>query len=100
MSSDEEKTSLEKVQDSWTSVDKNGANVPLAMFATAIAGGVGLFKFYKPNSNPTIRFARARIVAQGTLIGVLSCMAIAGLSGSDGKKHRGREDFDLNKRRR
>ena len=33
-----------------------------AMFATAIAGGVGLFKFYKPNSNPTIRFARGIVI--------------------------------------
>mmetsp|Transcript_3564 Transcript_3564/g.7155 ORF Transcript_3564/g.7155 Transcript_3564/m.7155 type:complete len:96 (-) Transcript_3564:323-610(-) len=88
-----------QIQEQWNKLDKNSATVPLAMFGTAVAGGVALFKYYRPQSNPTIRFARARILAQGTLIACLGTMALMGLSGNDGKK-KGRvtENIDLSKR--
>jgi len=72
-----------------------------AMFGTAFAGGLALFKFYRPNSNTTIRFARARILAQGTLIACLSGLAIMGLSGGDGQRKGGHvnDNLDLSKRR-
>mmetsp|Transcript_29860 Transcript_29860/g.72838 ORF Transcript_29860/g.72838 Transcript_29860/m.72838 type:complete len:96 (-) Transcript_29860:287-574(-) len=90
-----------KVKSFWSSIDKNSATLPIAMFGTAFTGGVALFKFYRPHSNPTIRFARARIMAQGTLIACLTGMAIMGLSGNDGNKRKGKnvENIDLSQRR-
>lgn len=75
--------------------------LPLVLFGTAFTGGVGLFAFYKPHSNTTIRFARARILAQGSLIVGLTGMAILGLTGNDGKKKYKNidESVDLSKRR-
>mmetsp|Transcript_28629 Transcript_28629/g.39904 ORF Transcript_28629/g.39904 Transcript_28629/m.39904 type:complete len:101 (-) Transcript_28629:417-719(-) len=98
MSSEENK---ESVQSMWKSIDKNSATLPIAMFGTAFAGGLALFKFYRPNSNTTIRFARARILAQGTLIACLSGLAIMGLSGGDGQRKGGHvnDNLDLSKRR-
>ncbi|GAB5370734.1 hypothetical protein AAMO2058_001518500 [Amorphochlora amoebiformis] len=79
--------------------NKDSATIPLAMFGTAVAGGVALFKFYRPNANTTIRMARARILAQGTLIAFLGGMALMGISGSDGKNRAPDRDIDLSRRR-
>eukprot|EP00466_Bigelowiella_natans_P013428 jgi/Bigna1/88825/estExt_fgenesh1_pg.C_390004 len=102
MGSDTTIDATDKIQGKWNEIDKNSATLPIAMFGTAFAGGVALFKYYKPNANPTIRFARARILAQGTLIACLSGMAIMGLSGNDGKKRKGQnvnDNLDLKQRR-
>eukprot|EP00465_Bigelowiella_longifila_P007574 CAMPEP_0185263396 /NCGR_PEP_ID=MMETSP1359-20130426/14963_1 /TAXON_ID=552665 /ORGANISM="Bigelowiella longifila, Strain CCMP242" /LENGTH=103 /DNA_ID=CAMNT_0027850919 /DNA_START=57 /DNA_END=368 /DNA_ORIENTATION=- len=102
MGSDNTADTKEQLQGKWNEIDKNSATLPIALFGTAFAGGVALFKYYKPHSNQTIRFARARILAQGTLIACLSGMAIMGLSGNDGKKRKGQnvnDNLDLKQRR-